>query len=352
MSLKVWEAATAKLTQVLVGHEGAISCVANAPLNEILAVSGSQDCNLIVWDMATGADLFTLTGHNANVMGVILTPDGSRALSYSEDNTIQLWDIKETGQRLSILDVHHNFTQVYSSLNMSSLAVWLGGNSHILPIIKHHNNPAHSVTVELPSAGTPVITGQIFGDDKSSAWIRGLVPRNATTIASRSLKREQSFDSFYFEHMLHRGQSVDDFRKIGAFANIGTSGVSGAQGLAASGLSPFGSREQLWSSSAAGGGSNVHGASSTSGSTRNRMISKLMNIGPKQKMLKKQQSMFACFPEFTTKQVPGNVVSTTVSVTGTESLVTRFVQTYFKFYQYNIIMFQFIKQFTSKWSYW
>ncbi|KAJ6216491.1 hypothetical protein RDWZM_007648 [Blomia tropicalis] len=322
MSLKVWEAATAKLTQVLVGHEGAISCVANAPLNEILAVSGSQDCNLIVWDMATGADLFTLTGHNANVMGVILTPDGSRALSYSEDNTIQLWDIKETGQRLSILDVHHNFTQVYSSLNMSSLAVWLGGNSHILPIIKHHNNPAHSVTVELPSAGTPVITGQIFGDDKSSAWIRGLVPRNAATIASRSLKREQSFDSFYFEHMLHRGQSVDDFRKIGAFANIGTSGVSGAQGLAASGLSPFGSREQLWSSSAAGGGSNVHGASSTSGSTRNRMISKLMNIGPKQKMLKKQQSMFACFPEFTTKQVPGNVVSTTVSVTGTESLVT------------------------------
>lgn len=90
MSLKVWESASAKLTQVMVGHEGAISCVATAPLNEILAVSGSQDCNLIVWDMATGTDLFTLTGHNANVMGVILTPDGSRALSYSEDNTLQV----------------------------------------------------------------------------------------------------------------------------------------------------------------------------------------------------------------------------------------------------------------------
>lgn len=331
MSLKVWEASSAKLTQVLVGHEGAISCVATAALNEILAVSGAQDCNLIVWDMATGADLFTLTGHNANVMGVMLTPDGSRALSYSEDNTLQLWDIKGNGVRLSILDVHHNFSKVYASLNLSYLAVWLGGNSHILPMIRHHNNPAHGVTVELPPAGTPVTAGT---EEKSPAWLRGLVSGRAA-LAAKTLKREQSFDSFYFEHMLHRGQSVDDFRKIGALTGggggggggTGTGGL-GAPAVAASGLSPFGSREQLWS---AGGGIYDGGPSassqttsgSSSGSTRSRMISKLMNIGPKQKMLKKQQSMFACFPEFTNKQPSATQSSSTVvTVTGTESLVT------------------------------
>lgn len=335
MSLKVWEASSAKLTQVLVGHEGAISCVATAALNEILAVSGAQDCNLIVWDMATGADLFTLAGHNANVMGVILTPDGSRALSYSEDNSLQLWDIKNSGQRLSILDVHHNFAKVYASLNMSYLAVWLGGSSHILPMIKHHNNPAHGMTVELPPAGTPVTAGS-SSEEKSPAWLRGLVGSGRSAMVAKTLKREQSFDSFYFEHMLHRGQSVDDFRKIGALtgATTATSGTGGGLGApaTASGLSPYGSREQLWSGGAGGGiydggpssaGSQSSSGTSGGGSTRSRMISKLMNIGPKQKMLKKQQSMFACFPEFTNKQPSATSSSTVVTVTGTESLVTR-----------------------------
>lgn len=188
-------------------------------------------------------------------------------------------------------------------------------------MIKHHNNPAHRITVELPPAGTPVNSAT---EEKSSAWLRGLVPRSAT--AARTLKREQSCDSYYFEHILHRGQSVDDFRKIGAL-----SGATGG-GLGAQGMSPFGSREQLWSGAGGGiydggpSGASTNAGSSSSGgsSTRNRMISKLMNMtGPKQKMLKKQQSMFACFPEFTNKQPTATAVSTCVTVTGTESLVTR-----------------------------
>jgi len=118
---------------------------------------------------------------------------------------------------------------------------------------------------------------------------------------------------------------VDDFRKIGALTGANAA-VGGGQGLGASGISPFGSREQLWS---AGGG--IYDGGSTTGnllgtgpsgpsSTRNRMISKLMNIGPKQKMLKKQQSMFACFPEFTNKQATTTAVSTVVTVTGTDCL--------------------------------
>lgn len=300
MSLKIWETATGKLIQVLAGHEEAISCVATAALDDTLVVSGAQDCNLIVWDMNTGTDLYTLTGHNANVLGVILTPDGARALSYSEDNTLQLWDIKENGVRLSMLDMHHNIAQVYSSLNVTFLAVWLGCNSQIIPIIKHHNNPSHNVFVELPAVGTPVLGAF---EEKSSAWLRGLMPsRNASALAARTLKREQSFDSFYFEHMLHRGQSVDDFRKIG----IGT-------GLASSFASPFGSREQLWT-----GGHDESKTMITGSSTRNRMISKLMNIGPKQKMLKKQQSMFACFPEFTAK-ISASATSTSNPIQATES---------------------------------
>lgn len=301
MSLKVWETSTGKLTQVLVGHEEAISCVATAALDEMLVVSGAQDCNLIVWDMNTGTDLFTLMGHNANILGVILTPDASRALSYSEDNTLQLWDIRDNGVRLSMLDVHHNISHVYSSLTVTYLAVWLGPSSHILPIIKHHNNSSQHINVELPSVGTPVSSSSsaAAAEEKSSAWLRGLIGpssrSNVSVLAARTLKREQSFDSFYFEHMLHRGQSVDDFRKIGA------AGIGGG-GIASSLASPFGSREQLWTGHHQDLDSNKTFDRVGSGSTtRSRMISKLRNIGPKHKMLKKQQSMFACFPEFTGK---------------------------------------------------
>ena len=39
MSLKVWEVANAKLTQVLVDHESAVTCIASTPLNSTIVIS-------------------------------------------------------------------------------------------------------------------------------------------------------------------------------------------------------------------------------------------------------------------------------------------------------------------------
>ncbi|XP_054166361.1 protein qui-1-like [Oppia nitens] len=278
MSLKVWEVTSAKLTQVLVGHEGSISCVATAPLNSSLVISGSQDCNLIVWDMTTGSDLFTLSGHNANVSQVKMTLDGSTAVSASEDNTLQVWDTKTSGCRLAIMDMHHNFQSLSFSLNLNSFVVHLA-NNQLLPIIRYHNNSAKDLTLDLPP-GTP------GGDDiKAPAAWRGIVPRDGRQriLMKGALKREQSFDSFYWDHLLHRGQSVDDFRKIMPLA---------AQQI----QSPMGSRDNIWDGSPIAS-ANVNVERTPTMMRPTRMISKL--IGPKQKMLKKQQSMFACFSEFT-----------------------------------------------------
>lgn len=157
----------------------------------------------------------------------------------------------------------------------------------MLPIIKYHNNPAKDLTLDLPP-GTPA------GDESKlpAAW-RGIVPRDGRQrlLMRGNLKREQSFDSFYWDHLLHRGASVDDFRKI---TSLCTQSVQ----------SPLGSREQLmgniWDGSSFTGSSLLSERVTTSRPTR--MMSKL--IGPKQKMLKKQQSMFACFPEFTSPSGP------------------------------------------------
>lgn len=111
------------------------------------------------------------------------------------------------------------------------------------------------------------------------SW-RGVVPQRV--LLRGNLKREQSFDSFYWDlrsaspKHSDLGMSLEDFRRV---------------------PSPFGSREHLHLSGTVWDG-RLGGRGGFTPSTDQPTKAKL----PKHKMLKKQQSMFACFPEFMTSQ--------------------------------------------------
>jgi WD40 repeat protein len=59
----------------------------------MLAVSGSDDKTLKVWDLTTGKLIRTLEGHADSVNAVAMSSDGTRVVSGSYDNTLKVWDL-------------------------------------------------------------------------------------------------------------------------------------------------------------------------------------------------------------------------------------------------------------------
>jgi WD40 repeat protein len=45
-----------------------------------------------VWDAQSGAEVLTLKGHTARVRSAWFSPDGSRIVTGSHDNTARVWD--------------------------------------------------------------------------------------------------------------------------------------------------------------------------------------------------------------------------------------------------------------------
>jgi small GTP-binding protein len=64
-----------------------------------LAVSGSNDKTVRVWDVETGKCLAILEGHTVGVFGVAMTPDGKLAVSGSVDGTMYVWELPPYGEK-------------------------------------------------------------------------------------------------------------------------------------------------------------------------------------------------------------------------------------------------------------
>lgn len=84
----------------LVGHTDRVTSAAFNPKDGRVAVSGSADHSLILWNLESGAKdpiIRKLIGHTDDVNSVAFSPDGLKILSASSDNSLILWDAG-TGQ--------------------------------------------------------------------------------------------------------------------------------------------------------------------------------------------------------------------------------------------------------------
>ncbi len=97
--LKYWDSKTGALVSSVNAHENAIVGLAVSP-DGSKVVTGGWDDKVKVWDFATRKHLFTLS-NNSHAWSVALSPDGSRVVSAGSDTRI--WDIN-SGKPLRIVD--------------------------------------------------------------------------------------------------------------------------------------------------------------------------------------------------------------------------------------------------------
>jgi len=91
-TLKLWDVASGRELRTFTGHGDRIWSVAFSPDGRT-AVSGSGDKTLKLWDAASGHVLRTFTGHHHPVGPVAFSPDGRTVVSGSNDDTLKLWDV-------------------------------------------------------------------------------------------------------------------------------------------------------------------------------------------------------------------------------------------------------------------
>ncbi len=112
-TIRLWEAASGRELRTLTGHTSIVLSVAFSPDGRTLASGGASltlysalnSGEIKFWDVASGRELRTLTGHTNLVSSVAFSPDGRTLASASHDNTFKLWDVAN-GQELRTIAGH------------------------------------------------------------------------------------------------------------------------------------------------------------------------------------------------------------------------------------------------------
>jgi hypothetical protein len=87
--------------RVLGGHKDVIYDAAFSPDGKTLATCG-YDRIIILWDVASGKVLKTLTEHSDSIFGIAFSPDGDRLVSGAADRAVKIWNVP-TGKLLYTL---------------------------------------------------------------------------------------------------------------------------------------------------------------------------------------------------------------------------------------------------------
>lgn len=106
--VRLWDASSGECAVALKGHKSAVSCLCYSDSGSLLA-SGSNDTDVIMWDVAGEAGLYRLRGHKDQVTAVAFGPTPAAAVAStsaaaaagpaklvtsSKDGYVKVWDLE------------------------------------------------------------------------------------------------------------------------------------------------------------------------------------------------------------------------------------------------------------------
>ena len=170
---KVWSIATGQELFTLSGHTAVTVFIAYSPDGKLLATA-SDDNTARVWDAVTGEELFTLSGHTARVECAVFSPDGTRLATASNDHVAKIWDLS-TGEEIFTLTGHNggvtsavfspDGTILASGGDDGQVKLWEVASGQELLNMAGHTSSAY--VADFSQDGTQLIT---FGDETLKVW--------------------------------------------------------------------------------------------------------------------------------------------------------------------------------------
>ncbi len=102
VGVRVWDLGTGEELATLTGHIGEVYSFAFSPNGSRIASCGN-DGNIIIWDTDRFEQVGLLRGHKNYVYTVTFSPDGTMLASASGDGTVRIWDSVPVSERWSQL---------------------------------------------------------------------------------------------------------------------------------------------------------------------------------------------------------------------------------------------------------
>ena len=120
--VKVWDLAGRRQEATLTGHEEQVRGLALLPDGRTL-VSTARDIRF--WDLNSGRQLSVFQLRTAGLFGCSVSPDGRRLAIGAADRRITIWDIA-SGQEVATLQRHENYVVDVSFLSDGNTLVSVG----------------------------------------------------------------------------------------------------------------------------------------------------------------------------------------------------------------------------------
>jgi WD40 repeat protein len=152
-TIRLWDVTTGREIKTFSGHSNEVRSVAFNPDGRQV-LSGSDDNTVKLWDVATGREIRTFSGHEDAIYSVAFSPNGRQVLSGSNDNTVKLWDTA-TGREIRTFFGHSSYInsvvfspngkQVLSGSDDNTIKLWDATTGREIRTFSGHEDDIYSV---------------------------------------------------------------------------------------------------------------------------------------------------------------------------------------------------------------